>query len=50
MNGTKQLGTMMPCMTRDISFYHGKFHVNGTKKARYHDGVYNIRHFVLFWK
>ena len=49
INGTKQLGTMMPCMTHDISFYYGKFHINGTKKARYHDGVYNMRHFVLFW-
>ena len=31
-NGTKQLGTMMPCMTHDNSFYYGKFHTNGTKK------------------
>ena len=51
INETKQLGTMMPCMTHDaISFYYGNFRINGTKKARYHDGVYNIRHFVLFWK
>ena len=31
-NGTKQLGTIMPCMTHDNSFYYGKFHTNGTKK------------------
>ena len=28
----KQLGTMMPCMTHDNSFYYAKFHANGTKK------------------
>ena len=32
INGTKQLGTMMPCMTHDNSFYYAKFHANGTKK------------------
>ena len=31
-HGTKQLGTMMPCMTHDNSFYYAKFHANGTKK------------------
>ena len=41
---------MMPCITHVLSFHHRQYHIIDTKKARYHDAVYEISHFVLFWK
>ena len=40
----------MPCITHVLSFHHRQYHIIDTKKARYHDAVYEISHFVLFWK
>ena len=41
---------MMPCITHVLSFHYRQYHIIDTKKARYHDAVYEISHFVLFWK
>ena len=40
----------MPCITHVLSFHHRKCHIIDTKKARYHDAVYEISHFVYFGK
>ena len=37
-------------MTHVNSFYDGKSHINGPKKARYHDAVYDTCYFMLLWK
>ena len=41
---------MMPCITHVLSFHHRKYHIIDTKKARYHDAVYEISPFFLFRK